>query len=139
MKVAEDGKKYLVRFEVGEKLPEKLVELALAHGWKCGSISGLGAVHNVTLGYFDLPTRTYVNHPIDGIVELISLVGNLSWFEDRPIWHMHAAVADRNGQLRGGHLMTLEVAVTVECWIEAGDRLITRKRDDYSGLNLLDL
>jgi len=41
--------------------------------------------------------------------------------------------------VRGGHLIGLEVAITLECWIERGGKVIQRKKDDYSGLNLLDL
>jgi predicted DNA-binding protein with PD1-like motif len=139
MKVLEDGDFFLVRFEVGEQLPEKLIELAARYGWTSGSITGLGAVKDVVLAYYDLETREYIHHPVDGIVELVSLVGNLSLIEGKPIWHMHISVADRNGNLKGGHLMKLEVAVTVECWIRRGHQLAIRRKDDFSGLNLLDL
>jgi uncharacterized protein len=139
MKVLEDGDWFLVRFEVGEQLPEKLLELARRYGWISGSITGLGAVQNVVVAYYDLPARQYIHHPIDGVVELVSLVGNLSLFEGNPVWHAHITVADRDGNVRGGHLMNLEVAVTVECWIHKGHEMAIRRPDAYSGLNLLDL
>jgi len=139
MKLAEDGQRVLVRIEVGEKLPDALVELAKVRGWGSASILGLGAVKGVTLAYYDLPNRKYVNHPVDGIVELVSLVGNLAIFNGAPIWHLHCSVADEHGSLKGGHLVTLEVAVTVECWIHPGDQPVTRRYDEAAGLNLLDL
>ncbi len=55
------------------------------------------------------------------------------------LWHLHAAVADRTGALKGGHLVTLEVAVTLECWIHPADHTVTRRPDERSGLNLLHL
>jgi uncharacterized protein len=138
VKVLEDNGRFLVRFEVGEKLPDGLLELAKKHKWGTASITGLGAVKGVTLAYYDLPARKYINHPIDGIVELVSLVGNLAHFNDAPIWHLHCSVADEHGNLRGGHLVTLEVAVTVECWIHPGTAQAVRRYDDAAGLNLLD-
>jgi uncharacterized protein len=139
MKLVEDGRRTLVRFEVGEKLPDALNQLAKLRGWASASITGLGAVKDVVLGYYDLPERKYINHPVDGVVELVSMVGNLSLLDGGPLWHCHISVADRNGNLKGGHLMGLEVAVTVECWINTSPRVVTRKRDEYTGLNLLDL
>jgi uncharacterized protein len=139
MKIHQDGSRFLIRCEVGEKLPDVLLDLARSRHWISAEITGLGAVRGVTLAYYDLNDRKYINHPIDGIVELVSLVGNLAWLDGNPIWHLHCSVADRNGNLKGGHLVTLEVAVTVECWITLGDKPLARRYDEFSGLNLLDL
>jgi predicted DNA-binding protein with PD1-like motif len=139
MRWIEDHSRLLVRFEVGEKLPESLVDLARRLGIVSGSLSGIGGVHNVVLGYYDLQARKYVTFEVPGIVELVSLIGNVSLVNGQPFWHLHAAVADRDGNVKAGHLVSLEVAVTAECWIERGRKMLQRKRDEYSGLNLLDL
>ncbi|HEY3294336.1 MAG TPA: PPC domain-containing DNA-binding protein [bacterium] len=139
MKIADDKDRVLVRFEVGEKLPGALIELARQRKWGSAVIMGLGAVKDVTLAYYDLPHHTYINHPIDGIVELVSLVGNLAHFNGAPVWHIHCTVADEHAQVKGGHLVSLEVAVTVECWIRGSDQQINRRLDEFSNLNLLDL
>jgi predicted DNA-binding protein with PD1-like motif len=139
MRFTEEDKRVLVRFEVGEKLPDALIELAGKRSWSSAASMGLGAVKGVTLGYYDLENRKYINHSIDGIVELVSLVGNLAMFNNAPVWHLHCSVADRNGNLKGGHLVSLEVAVTVECWIRIGDKPVMRRFDEQAGLNLLDL
>lgn len=139
MRISEHGERYLVRFEVGESLPAALTELAKERKWTSGSLSGIGGVHNVTLAYFDLADKRYLSFRVDGIVELVSLSGNLALVEEQPFWHLHATVADREGHVRAGHLVELEVAITVECWITPGQHAVHRRRDDYSGLNLLDI
>jgi len=139
MRVSEHDERYLVRFEVGESLPTALSELAKERQWMSGSLNGIGGVHNVTLAYFDLDSRKYLQFRVDGIVELVSLVGNLAFVDGQPFWHLHAAVADRGGNVRAGHLVDLEVAITVECWIMPGKHAIYRRRDEYTGLNLLDI
>lgn len=139
MKTTEVGKRWLVRFEAGEKLPESLLALTTQENWNSGSISGLGGVKNVALAYYDLSARQYVPIPVEGIVELVSLVGNLARVEGKPFWHLHAAVAGPDGRVLGGHLLSLEVAITLEAWIEPSSTVVMRSRDDFSGLNLLNL
>lgn len=139
MKSIETEGRWLVRFDPGEKLPDALVELARRQGWTSGALAGIGGVRNVTLAYYDLQLRQYLKFPVDGIVELVSLMGNLSVVEGVPTWHLHATVADRTGTVKGGHLVSLDVAITCECWIRPGDLTVTRRLDERSGLNLLDL
>jgi uncharacterized protein len=139
MKIAQEGSRFLIRFELGESLPASLLNLAEEQKWGSASLTGLGAVKNVQVAYFDLTENKYIAHNLDGIVELISLVGNLSWFNEKPVWHLHATLADCDGNVKGGHLIHLEVAVTVECWIHASQLHVARKLDSHSGLNLLDL
>jgi uncharacterized protein len=139
MRWTEDDSRLIVRFDVGEKLPESLHDFSKRLGLASGSLTGIGGVQNVVLGYYDLPARQYVTFPVPGMVELVSLIGNVSLVNGQPFWHLHAAVADREGNLKGGHLVGLEVAITLECVIRRGGKILQRKRDDYSGLNLLDV
>ena len=128
----------MTKGEPGECLPDALVDLARDQGWNSGSVQGLGGVTNVRLAYFDLQTKEYLPIEVEGIVELVSLMGNLALVKGEPFWHLHAVVSDRNGRVIAGHLVRLEVAITLECWIEAGLEPVTRAREEATGLNLLD-
>lgn len=139
MKLIQDGNRFLVRLERAESVPETLTELAKQRNWTSASIMGLGAVDDVELAYYGLPARKYVSIPIHGEVELINLTGNLSRLNDQPLWHLHATVAGIDGIARGGHIMKMRVAVTVELWIEPGTQVVRRAHDEATGLNLLDL
>ena len=130
---------FLVRFYRGEILPDTLIALAEDQGWKSGALSAIGAVENVTLGYFDLEQKKYVKFPVEGISEVLSLKGNLSILNGKPFWHLHAVLGDRNGNVRGGHLVHMEVAVTMECWIWPHDTIVERIPDEFTGLNFLNL
>ncbi len=139
MQVQAIGARYLVRLDRGESYPDSLVELARQLEWKSGSISAIGGVESVELAYYDLAERLYLSIPVSGMVELVSMTGNLSTLDESPLWHCHAVVGNRDGSLRGGHLSRFIVALTVECWIEAGLDVAKRELDDDLGLNLLSL
>lgn len=139
MKIIEENNSALLCFEVGEVLPDELNAVAARRNWTCGWVSGIGAVANVRLAYYDLQQRKYLPIKVEGIVELTSLNGNLSLLDGKPFWHLHATVARRDGTIAGGHVLHLETAITVECWIGRTDWQVVRGPDDFSGLNLLKL
>ena len=139
MKIREIDGRSMVCGEVGDRLPDDLLALTLRSGWKSGQLSGIGGVKNVELAYFDLAEKRYVPIAVDGVVELVGLTGNLAMVDRAPFWHLHAIVSDRDGQVRAGHLVRLEVAITLECWLQVSGQSIERKRNEATGLNLLDL
>ncbi|MFZ5433112.1 MAG: PPC domain-containing DNA-binding protein [Calditrichota bacterium] len=139
MKYVEDKDRFLVRFEVGETLPDALVGMSGELGWTSGSLTGIGGVKDVVLAYYDLAAREYLKFPVAGIVELVSLAGNLALVEDKPFWHLHASVANVKGEVTAGHLVSLTVAITLECWIQPGIGIYNRKYDESCGLNLLSI
>ena len=139
MKVIDNNGRYLARFEVGEKLPDALVALAQQRGWSSGSIMGIGGVRDVVLAYYDLSQKKYLQFSVEGIVELVSIIGNLALVDGKPFWHLHASVANASGDVKAGHLVALTVAITVECWIQPGNISVSRSFDEASGLNLLSI
>lgn len=139
MKLVRIGNRFLARGEVGDQLPDALVKLARDHAWASGSLTGLGGVKDVQLAYFDLARREYLPIHVAGVVELVSLTGNLALVNGEPFWHLHAAVSDRNGTVTAGHLSGMTVAITVECWLDVNSASVARARDPQTGLNLLDI
>lgn len=139
MRIIQEHDLTLVRIERGEILTEQLNELAAQYDWTCGWVSGIGAVQNVRLAYYDLARREYLPIDVNGIVELTNLTGNLSRLDGKPFWHLHATVAGRDGEVQGGHVLRMETAITVECWIGRTAWRVVRRSDEFSGLNLLDL
>lgn len=136
---AEIDGSYFVRAEVGDTYPGSFAKLAASHRWGCAAISGIGGVDQVVLSYYDLSSKSYQDFAVDGIVELVQMSGNLSHRDGQPFWHCHAMVGDRLGNLRGGHLVSFTVALTVECWINPHARVIEREFEPHLGLNVLKL
>jgi predicted DNA-binding protein with PD1-like motif len=130
---------YLVRLEKGEEVIESLIKLSDKEKISGGFLSGLGAVKDVTLGYFDVAKKEYIKRDFNDEYEVTSLVGDIYYFEGKAGVHAHVNLSDADFNLIGGHLYKAVITGTGEFFIQTTDRILKRKRDPSSGLNVLDL
>lgn len=105
-----------------------------------GNFTAIGAVQNANVGYF-LGNGKYSTVSIEGPLEIVSCVGNISVKEGLPFVHAHIALADKKGNMFGGHLMPgCMVGATFEVTIHAYEAMnLIRKLDPKSGMYLLDI
>lgn len=139
MKFAKLGEQYVVRLEKGEDVVEKLTSFVRERGIKAGSVSGIGAVENITLGYFDPATREYHKETFPGSYEVANISGNVSVLEGEEMLHLHATIADTNHNAKAGHIFAGRVSVTLEVAVMPFPGTVERRMDEAIGLNLLDL
>lgn len=103
---------------------------------------GVGAFENVEIGYYDLPSRSYVFRSEEGPFEVASLSGNVSEMRgEEPVVHAHAVLSrcDESLATIGGHLHSATVALTIELCLWEVTQPLTRTRDEETGLNLINL
>lgn len=139
MKIQAFNNGFLIRLDRGEDVTVTLQGFLRDNKLKAGTVTGLGAIEETELGYYDLPTKTYLRKTIPGIVELIQYAGNITLLDGRPFIHAHAAVSGPDFQPKSGHFFSGKIAVTGEFVIHPADWNVKRKPDDYTGLNLMDL
>ena len=130
---------YLLRLERGEKLPDALTEFCRRRELPAATAEGLGALADVTLGYWNLETRVYERTELEGSWELLSLFADVAQWEGEPFTHMHVVLSGPDCVARGGHLFEGTVSVTAEIRVWTIDRPLRRRRDESIGLHLLDL
>jgi len=126
---------FFLRFDRGEDLPGRLTEFL--RGFGSAVFSGIGAVEQTTLGYYDLARREYSRREYPGSMELVSLTGNLAWADDQPIVHTHAVIAGPDCVAHGGHLFAARISVTGEVMVWTSDERRQRALDDATGLKLI--
>jgi len=102
----EIGKAYLCRLRHGMDLSEELQNFCETNRISSGIINGIGALQNVTLGFYDQVEKKYRSTAIDEPVEIVSLLGNISMKDGSIFPHCHIAVANREHQTFAGHLMS---------------------------------
>ena len=131
----------VLRLFTGEDILDSIKRIADEYNIRGASLSLIGAVSKVVLGYFDMENREYRTFTVDEDLEVVSCVGNISRLEDGTVVvHAHMVTADSEGRCYGGHVMRgCEVSATIEVVITEFDRPLVRSRDESTGLNLLSL
>ncbi len=140
MTLQHDGYNWIVRLNKGEKLIEQLTNLVKEEKIPSCWISGLGGAESAKLGFYDLGTKKYNWQTIREPLEILSLQGNIAWQNGELVLHIHGALSRADMQAIGGHVKELTVSGTCEVYLHKwyGDDL-QRKKDDQTGLGLLDL
>ncbi|PCJ20025.1 MAG: DNA-binding protein [Candidatus Cloacimonadota bacterium] len=137
MQISEIDNKLLIRLDKGEEILSKLKQVCIDYNITAGKISGIGAVSEVTLGYYHLKTKFYDKKRFDGDYELLTLSGNVSSLDGESFIHIHMSMSDENYQVFGGHLFEANIAVTGEIWILPMDLKVNREKNEEIGLNLM--
>jgi predicted DNA-binding protein with PD1-like motif len=133
------GATYIIRLDAGEKIVESLRSLCEQDKIGAGVLSGLGAVGEAELGWFDRDAKDYRTIRIEEPCEIVSLHGNVSLLDGRPFLHCHIALADKTFGVRGGHLREAVVSAACEIVLTRFFEDIGRRKDEKSGLYLLGL
>lgn len=138
MKEIASGGETILVLDRGEELLSSLNNYAKERDLSSVWLSGLGAAEKMTIGYYDLATRSYVWTEIDqGIVEILNLTGNLTFFEGEPLWHIHGVFSGTDLKAFGGHVKEMYVGLTCELRLTAVDAKIERRYHNETGLNLI--
>ena len=130
-------KTFAIIFDTGDDPVAGLQQFARKHNLVAGHLTGIGAISDAVIGYFDPQKKAYLRTPEKEQAEVLSLTGNLALYNNEPFFHVHVALGLRDGSARGGHLFAATVRPTVELVLTASSRSIQRKIDPETGLPLL--
>lgn len=129
---------HMLIIDKDEPLVATLTNFATQQSLAGGLISGIGALKDVELGYYDLHNKEYIRKTFNEMdYELISLSGNISLKESKPFIHVHASLGDMDFNVFGGHLFEATVAVTTEIFITPLGVMPERRFDQCIGLALI--
>lgn len=79
------GDTYVVRLQRGEEVLACLRELCEKESISLGTVSAIGAVNHVVVGVYRVDEQKYVANTFDGVMELTSLMGNITEKTENPI------------------------------------------------------
>lgn len=139
MQFSKLGDNYVIRLVKGEEVVDTLTSFVREHKIQAGLVSGIGAVSDITLGYFDPASRDYHKEMLAGSWEVANIAGNIAVLDGEEMLHLHATIADNGHNGKAGHLFSARVSVTLEVVIVPFQGMVKRKMDPSIGLNLLDL
>jgi predicted DNA-binding protein with PD1-like motif len=136
-----DGRRtFAIVFGTGDEVASGLFAFANEHGVGGAYFTGIGALREVTLGYWDWEAKDYRRIPVREQVEVLSLAGNVALTPDgSPKVHAHVVVGKADGTAHGGHLLEGHVRPTLEVMLVESPRHLRRTHDPETGLALIDV
>jgi predicted DNA-binding protein with PD1-like motif len=130
------GRCLLARLDHGADILHQVSRLAREEGIATGILTAIGALSLAEIAYYDQASLEYRRIPVEGPVELLSCLGNISIRDGQPFVHAHAVLADSHGRVLGGHLITGMVFAAELCLQEFLGEPFVRKYDSVTGLYL---
>ena len=122
----------------GEECIKGITRFAKEHNLGASRLNAVGALSEVTLGYYDWERRAYRDIPMPQQVEVMALNGDITLDRGEPVVHAHIVVGDAEGRAWGGHLMRGVVRPTLEIILTESPRHLVRKFNPELGLPLID-
>lgn len=132
-------KTYVLVFAKGDEVLSGLTDFAAAQGIQSAHFSAIGAFSHLTTAWFDPQKKQYRLNPIQGPVELVSLLGDVALQDGKPAIHSHLAIGHPDGRVEGGHLIEAYVFPTVELYLTVYPTPVYKKADPETDLHLMDL
>jgi uncharacterized protein len=137
----EGGLRTLVAvLETGDEAMGCLTQFARAEGLTAAQLTAIGAFSTAQLAFFDWQTKDYRPIPVEEQTEVASMTGDVATGPDgRPLLHIHAVLGKPDGTAVAGHFVRGEVRPTLEVVLIETPGHLHRRKDDVSGLPLIDI
>jgi predicted DNA-binding protein with PD1-like motif len=132
------GRQIIGRMAKGADLLAALERLARDHNLTLGEVQAIGAVSQARLGYYHQAERQYYFLDLARPLEIVSLIGNISLKDGKPMVHAHLTLADEEGRAFGGHLAEGTLVFACEFAIQEYRTAtpLVRRLDEPTGLFL---
>jgi hypothetical protein len=97
---------WFVTLEPGDEVMEGLSSFAVRESIDVASFTAIGGLEAASLGFYNVQTKGFDDVKLDPEqVEVLSLMGEITFDEGNPWVHAHVVVGRRNGTTSGGHLL----------------------------------
>ncbi|WP_419870852.1 PPC domain-containing DNA-binding protein [Chryseobacterium sp. CT-SW4] len=130
---------YIVSIKNHSGIVEALTDFVNNQSIQAGQITGIGAVNEATLRFFDPSTKQYVDKTFKEQMEVSNISGNISKIDGKPMLHLHITLGRRDYTALAGHLLDATISGAGEFFFYPLDADIIKTRDEEFGLNFYDL
>lgn len=134
-----DGRReYAVIFSKGDEAFSGLNEFAEKYHVTSAHLTAIGALRGATLAWFSPERKMYNELPIEGQLEVASMIGDIALFNGKPAVHVHMVVGLPDGTAKAGHLLEAHVWPTLEVMVTVEANAMHKRLDPETGLALID-
>ncbi len=137
------GETYYVRMDRGDEIISGLLEICEKEGIRSAIYSGIGGCSGAEIQTFIPETGSFETEKLQGMLELISLNGNIVTDDEGKYYHhTHALFSYKDGEKHctsAGHIRSITVLYTAEIELRpvTGGR-IGRRSDPETGTGFWD-
>ena len=138
------GEAVYIRLDRGDELIDCVLAVCKAEGIASATFGGIGGCSEARIQTFIPETNTFETQTLRGMLELVSLTGNVVTDDKGELFHhTHAVFSFKNGEqhrIAAGHIKSITVLYTVEIELRpvVGGN-IGRKYDPETGTGFWDL
>ncbi|MBQ3278641.1 MAG: DNA-binding protein [Clostridia bacterium] len=130
------GDTYMVRIDRGEEIMETLATLCRDEKIHLAQVDAIGAADQALIGVYNLQAQAYHEEELSGFMEITNLSGSITFVDEKPYIHLHAALAGGDHTVHGGHVLRMRVGATCEMFVRTLDGNVSREKDPGLGINL---
>ena len=131
-------KEYAVIFSKGDEAFLGLNEFAEKYRVTSAHFTAIGALRGATLAWFSPERKMYKRIPVEGQLEVASMIGDIALFNGKPVVHTHMVVGLPDGIARAGHVLEAHVWPTLEVMVTVEPNAMRKRLDPETGLSLID-
>lgn len=129
---------YYIRLDKKDEVMSSVIRFCKKEGIKTAYFQGIGACDRVICQTLNLETHNFASHEKTGMLEMISLLGNIALDDNNELsLHAHASfsyVEDGEVKLFGGHLKEAYICYTGEIILTPSDDTVVRSKE--TGMNV---
>lgn len=129
---------YIVSVQNHSPIVETLADFVQNQTIQAGEVTGIGAVSEATLRFFNPSTKKYVDKAFKEQMEVTNISGNVSIVENKPMLHLHITLGREDYTALAGHLLEAIVQGAAEFIFYPLNTKVVKVKDKTAGINFYD-
>jgi len=132
------GHIYIVSLTNHSNIVEALTDFIQNQNIQAGEVTGIGAVSEATLRFFNPSTKKYVDKTFKEQMEVTNISGNISEIEGKPTLHLHITLGREDYTALAGHLLEAKIQGAAEFIFYPLNTRVVKIKNEEIGINLYD-
>ncbi|MBE4948829.1 PPC domain-containing DNA-binding protein [Chryseobacterium culicis] len=129
---------YIVSLDNHSNIVEGLTDFIQNQNIRAGEVTGIGAVSEAALRFFNPSTKKYADKTFKEQMEVTNISGNVSEIEGKPALHLHITLGRENYTALAGHLLEAKIQGAAEFIFYPLNTRVVKIKNEETGINLYD-
>lgn len=129
---------YMVSVSNHSNIVETLTDFVQHQNIQAGEVTGIGAVSEAILRFFNPSTKNYVDKTFKEQMEVTNISGNVSEIEGKLTLHLHITLGREDYTALAGHLLEAKVQGAAEFILYPLNTRVIKRKDQEAGINFYD-